>query len=94
MKPTNTLRTVDKVRRQFEHRLFQCITVSIRPLRIEVLAEILAVRFDAGAPAQFKTGCRLGNAEEAVLFACSSLITIIVEASKVVQFTILPSRNS
>ena len=27
-------------------RLFQCLTVSIRPLRIEELAEVLAVRFN------------------------------------------------
>ena len=37
---------IDKVKRQFAHRLFQCLAISIRPLRVEELAEILAVRFD------------------------------------------------
>ncbi len=81
------LRRIDKVKRQFAHRLFQCLAVSVRPLRVEELAEILAVRFDAGALPQFNTGWRLGDAEEAVLSACSSLITIInVNGSRIVQF--------
>ena len=78
---------IDKVRRQFAHRLLQCLAVSVRPLRVEELAEILAVRFDAGALPRFNTGWRLGDAEEAVLSACSSLITIInVKGSRIVQF--------
>ena len=79
---------IDKVKRQFAHRLFQCLVVSVRPLRVEELAEILAVRFDAGTLPQFNTDWRLGDAEEAVLSACSSLITIVnVNGSRIVQFT-------
>ena len=79
---------IDNVKRQFAHRLFQCLAISIRPLRVEELAEILAVRFDAGAIPQFNTGWRLGDAEEAVLSACSSLITVInVNGSRIVQFS-------
>ncbi len=75
------------MKRQFAHRLFQCLAVSVRPLRVEELAEILAVRFDAGALPQFNTGWRLGDAEEAVLSACSSLITVVnVDGSRTVQF--------
>ncbi|KAI9455695.1 ankyrin repeat-containing domain protein [Lactarius psammicola] len=56
--------------------------------RIDKLAEILAVRFNAGALPQFNTGWRLGDAEEAVLSACSSLITVInVNGSRIVQFS-------
>ncbi|KAH9052612.1 ankyrin repeat-containing domain protein [Lactarius vividus] len=81
------LRRIDKVKRQFAHRLLQCLLVSVRPLRVEELAEILAVRFDPGALPQFYTGLRLGDAEEAVLSACSSLITVInVNGSRIVQF--------
>ncbi|KAI9435161.1 hypothetical protein H4582DRAFT_2080077 [Lactarius indigo] len=81
------LRRIDKVKRQFAHRLLQCVAVSVRPLRVEELAEILAVRFEAGALPQFNTGWRLGDAEEAVLSACSSLIIIInVNGSRIVQF--------
>jgi ankyrin repeat protein len=83
----HTLRRIDKVKRQFAHRLFQCLAVSARPLRVEELAEILAVRFDAGAFPEFNTGWRLGDAEEAVLSACGSLITVVnVDGFRVVQF--------
>ena len=75
------------MKRQFAQRLFECLAVSVRPLRVEELAEILAVRFDAGAHPQFNTGWRLGDAEEAVLSACSSLIIVInVNGSRIVQF--------
>ena len=78
---------IDEEKQQFAHRLFQCLAVSVRPLRVEELAEVLAVRFDAGALPQFSTGWRLDNANEAVLAACSSLITIVtVDGSRVVQF--------
>ncbi len=82
-----TLLRIDEEKRQFAHRLFQCLAVSVRPLRVEELAEILAIRFDAGAFPQFNTGWRLGDAEEAVLSACSSLVTVInVNGSRIVQF--------
>jgi ankyrin repeat protein len=84
----HTLRRIDKVKQKFAHRLFQCLAISVRPLRVEELAEILAVRFDAGEIPQFNTGWRLGDAEEAVLSACSSLITVInVNGSRIVQFS-------
>ena len=63
-------------------------TVSIRPLRVEELAEILAVQFDKAAPPTFNTAWRPENAEEAVMSACSSLIAIVDrEGSQVVQFS-------
>ncbi len=75
------------MKQQFAHRLFQCLAVSVRPLRIEELAEILAVRFDVGALPQFNTSWRPGDAEEVVLSACSSLITVInMNGSRIVQF--------
>ena len=59
-----------------------------RSLRVEKLAEVLAVRFNAGALPHFSTGWRLGDAEEAVLSACSSLIDIVnVDGSRFVQFS-------
>ncbi|KAN0135083.1 Ankyrin repeat-containing domain protein [Lactarius tabidus] len=82
------LRRIDKVKRQFAHRLFQCLAVSVRPLLVEELGAILAFRFDAGALPQFNTGWRLGDVEEAVLSACSTLITVIhVNGSRIVQFS-------
>jgi ankyrin repeat protein len=83
----HTLLGIDEEKWQFAHRMFQCLAVSVRPLRVEELAEILAVRFDPGALPQFHTGWRLGDAEEAVLSACSSLISVVnVDGFRVVQF--------
>jgi hypothetical protein len=71
----------------YAHRLFQCLTASIRPLRVEELAEVLAVQFVAGCDSGYSTEWRPGNAQQAVLSACSSLIVIVnVDGSPVVQF--------
>ena len=84
----HTLRRINKVKQQFAHRLLQCLAVSVRPLRVEEIAEILAVRFNAGALPQFNVNWRLGDAEEAVLSACSSLITVTnVNGCRIVQFS-------
>jgi ankyrin repeat protein len=83
----HTLLGIDEEKWQFAHRMFQCLAVSLRPLRAEELAEILAVQFDPGALPRFHADWRLGDAEEAVLSACSSLITVVnVDGFRVVQF--------
>ena len=83
-----TLLGIDKEKREYAQRLFKCLSVSIRPLRIEELAEIFAVRFEATAPPSFNKDLRPLDAEEAVLSACSSLISVINrEGSQVVQFS-------
>ena len=48
---------IDEEKREYAQRLFQCLMVSIRPLRIEELAEVLAVRFNGH---QFLHLIRLG----------------------------------
>jgi ankyrin repeat protein len=79
---------IDEEMRQYAQRLFQCLTVSIRPLRVEELAEILAVQFDAGEFPEFNPDWRFGDAEEAVLSVCSNLISVVdVGGSQVVQFS-------
>jgi len=79
---------IDKEKRKYAERLFQCLSVSIRPLRIKELAEILAVQFNATAPPAFNEDLRPLDAEEAVLSACSSLIAILDrEGKQVVQFS-------
>ena len=82
------LMEIDEEMRQYAQRLFQCLAVSIRPLRVEELAEILAVQFDAGALPEFNPDWRLGDAEGAVLSVCSNLISVVdVNGSQVVQFS-------
>ena len=72
-------------------RLFQCLAVAIRPLRVEELGELLAFDFDEvrdGIP-KLKADWR-GEDEEGILTACSSLVTIVydhVSETRVVQFS-------
>ncbi|KAH9015195.1 NACHT domain-containing protein [Lactarius pseudohatsudake] len=79
---------IDKEKRNSAYRLFQCLTVAIRPLRIDELAEVLALRFDPGHPAEYRADWRPEDSHEAVLSACSSLVTVVdVDGSAVVQFS-------
>ncbi|KAH9173945.1 hypothetical protein EDB89DRAFT_2228417 [Lactarius sanguifluus] len=85
------LRSINKAQRDNAHRLLQCLTVAIRPLRVEELAELLAFDFgasrDGGIP-KLKDDWRWDDQEEAVLSTCSSLIAIVPSGhSRVVQFS-------
>ena len=84
------LKGINKAQRDNAHRLLQCLTVAVRPLRVEELAELLAFDFrssEGGIPT-LKEDWRWDDEEEAVLSTCSSLITIIPrEDSRVVQFS-------
>ena len=85
------LKGINKAQRDNAHRLLQCLTVAVRPLRVEELAELLAFDFQAsterGIPT-LKEDWRWDDEEEAVLSTCSSLITIIPrDDSRVVQFS-------
>lgn len=79
---------ISKEKREYAFRLFQCLAVTVRPLRVEECAELLAVRFEADALPNYDAGWRLrGDAEEAVLSIGSSLISVVKEDGiKVVQF--------
>jgi len=85
------LQEIPKSNRVHAHRLLQCLTVAVRPLRVEELAEILAVDFDAtGGIPKLNEDLRWEDQEQAVLSACSSLITVVVvgnDDSQVVQFS-------
>jgi len=82
------LLSIDKEKREYVHRLFNCLAVSVRPLRVEERAEVLAMRFNTGKVPDYHVGWRLENSQEAVLSACSSLITVVnVDGSPIVQFS-------
>jgi hypothetical protein len=79
---------IDKEKRKYAQRLFRCLSVSIRPLHVEELAEILAIQSDATVALSFNEDLRPLDAEEAVLSVCSSLITIVNrKGHQVVQFS-------
>ena len=82
------LQGIPKEKFQHARRLFQCIVAAIRPLRVEELAEIFAIDFGPNEVINLVEDWRPESAEEAVLSACSSLITIIDDqGSKIVQFS-------
>ena len=81
---------IPKQLRRHAHQLFQCMVAASRPLRVEELAEICTIEFGlAGALSVVVKGWRPANPEEAVLSACSTLISIVVDekGSKIVQFS-------
>ena len=72
------LREIKKPNRDLAHRLVQCLVVAIRPLRVEELAEVLAVDFDDGErTAKLNPSWRWEDHEQALLSSCSSLISIV-----------------
>ncbi|KAF8274619.1 hypothetical protein EI94DRAFT_1561374, partial [Lactarius quietus] len=84
----NLLLGIEEEKQEYAHRIFQCLAVSVRPLSVPELAEVLAVRFDAGASPNFNVGWRSEDAEEVVLSACSSLISVVnVGGYRIVQFS-------
>ena len=83
------LKEIKKPNRDHARRLLQCLVVAIRPLRVEELAEVLAVDFDNidGIP-KLNPNWRWEDEEQALLASCSSLITIIASGEwRVVQFS-------
>jgi len=71
-----TLREINKVDWDLAHRLFQCVSVASRPLRVEELAEFLAFDFESGPIAEFQEGWRLDDLVDAVLSTCSTLLAL------------------
>jgi ankyrin repeat protein len=70
------------------YRLLQCLAVALRPLLVEELAEVLAFNLTPGRIPILNADWRWEDEEEAVLSACSSLVSVIVDhGSRVVQFS-------
>jgi ankyrin repeat protein len=85
------LQEIPKSNQVYAHRLLQCLTVAVRPLRVDELAEVLAVDFTTseGIP-KLNESLRWEDQEQAVLSACSSLIAVVDDEdddSRVVQFS-------
>jgi hypothetical protein len=83
------LKEIKKPNKRLAQRALQCLVVAVRPLRVEELAEVLAVDFDdvEGVP-RLNPDWRWEEQELALLSACSSLIaTVQVGGSRVVQFS-------
>src|SRR6266404_6126932 len=82
------LKQIDNANWAHAYRLLQCLLVAIRPLRVEELAEVLALDFDAEGIPKLNMNWRWEDHEEAVLSACSSLVSVIIDdGHRVVQFS-------
>ena len=82
------LKEINYANQEHAYRLLQCLTVASRPLRIEELAEVLAVDFNPGGIPKLKKDWRWEDQEAAVLLACSSLVSVITDNGyRVVQFS-------
>jgi ankyrin repeat protein len=82
------LREIKGVHQKSAHRLFQCITVASRPLRVKELAEIFAFDFNTGSIPKFREDWRRADPVRAVLSTCSSLLAVVnIEDTQVIQFS-------
>ena len=83
------LREIKKPNRDHARRLLQCLVVAIQPLKVEELAEVLAIDFDnAEEIPKLNPSWRWEDQERALLTSCSSLIAIVgTGRSRVVQFS-------
>ena len=83
-----TLQDIDKANWKFAHRIFQCIAVASRPLRVGELAEFLAFDFDAEPTPTYRVDWRPEDPLGALLSTCSSLIAVVKTwNSEVIQFS-------
>ena len=82
------LREIKKPNQGHAHRLLQCLVAAIRPLQVKELAEVLAVDFDTERIPKLNPDWRWQDQEEAVISACSSLVTIVNDKDlQIVQFS-------
>ena len=84
------LKEIGIANRDLAHCVLQCLTVAIRPLRVEELAEFFAFDFGGteGMTPKLNKDWRWEDRQRAVLSACSSLITLVDNGySRVIQFS-------
>ena len=79
---------INREKREYARQVYQCLVVSIRPLRVEELADILAIQFDEAPYPTFNAARCPEDTEEAVMSACSSLVAVVEEGGhRAVQFS-------
>ena len=73
---------------EYAYQLLQCLTVAVRPLRVEELAEAIVVEFNPGEIPKVNAAWRWEDQEDLVLSACSSLVEVILDnGTRVIQFS-------
>ncbi|KAH9069508.1 hypothetical protein EDB83DRAFT_2551109 [Lactarius deliciosus] len=73
------LREIGEVNPDQAYRLLQCLTVATRPLRVDELAEVLALDFDGakGGIPVLNSDWRWDDEQQGVLSMCSSLVVVV-----------------
>jgi serine/threonine-protein phosphatase 6 regulatory ankyrin repeat subunit B len=85
-----TLREINEADWEFAHRLFQFVSVASRPPRVEEVAQLSAIDFEAGPIPKFHEDWRLEDSVDAVLSTCATLLVIVdggYPFGKVIQFS-------
>jgi ankyrin repeat protein len=83
-----SLQDIDEANWKFARRLFQCVAVASRPLRVDELAEFLAFDVDAEPAMTFPAGQRPEDPINAVLSTCPNFLSIVqVEDFAFIQFS-------
>jgi hypothetical protein len=78
---------IDKDSRKYACCFFQCLCVSIRPLRLAELADVLSVLFDNEHDSEDRIDWHSEDSQQVLLSTCSSLVNVVnINASPVVQF--------
>ncbi|KAI0264832.1 hypothetical protein BC834DRAFT_970401 [Gloeopeniophorella convolvens] len=88
-----TLERISEEKWDYAHRLFQCLSISTRPLRVEELAEVLAVSLDGEVPT-YHNDWRSEDPESVVLSTCPGNFIQVISGGqwrgrtqRIVQFT-------
>jgi ankyrin repeat protein len=84
------LRGIQEADWAFAHRVFQFVAAASRPLRVEELAELFTFNFKAGSIPEFHEDWRRKNPADAILSACSTLLSIVDGGSSlgnIIQFS-------
>jgi ankyrin repeat protein len=83
-----TLLGINKQIRDYARRLFQCLVISIRPLRVKELAELFVIQPYGDTTPALDVGWRPEDPEEFILSTCSTLVSIVdINGAKAVQFS-------
>jgi hypothetical protein len=79
---------INRQKRDYAYRLFQCLDVSKRPLLVEELAELFAIEPNKDTISVYNAHFRPENPEEFILSACSTLVAVVNNRGrKIVQFS-------
>jgi hypothetical protein len=72
-----TLGEIDEANWELAQRMFQCVAVASRPLRVKELADFLAFDINGGPIPKFREDWDLEDPLQAVLSTCSTLISLV-----------------